>query len=100
MLEYDAEIDYRLDDLLREEVRIGKQCEIFWSSDVGKYILGRAREEMRELMKELYEAEPDNRKAQTNIRQDINLRVLMVEYLSEKIQRGTNARNQLEEESG
>jgi len=102
MPEYEPQIDYDpglVNELLLKDANLGKDCEVFWSSPVGTYIRERAEKEINFLMKELYEADPDDRKAQREIRQDINLRRLMLEYLSEQIQGGTNARIQLEEDS-
>ena len=40
-------------DMLHAEVRLGMQVEIFFRSDIGRYITGRAAEEEKLLMQQL-----------------------------------------------
>lgn len=96
MPEYDPQIDYNPDLLLADAI-IGHECERFWSSQLGRYIKGRAKNEIQDFMSLLYAAEPRDVKSQTEIRQKIGLRVLMIEYLDEQIRIGQEAKLELEE---
>ena len=90
--EYDPEF-------LMADAILGKECENFRDSGVGRYIIGRARQEIQELLEKLVDADPEDKKAQREIRQDMQTRQMMISYLFEQIQNGENSRIQLEENS-
>lgn len=92
MPEYDDDQKF-----LQADAILGHQCGEFWSTPVGRYIRGRAEKECQELLQDLYEAEPLDMKAQTEIRQDIALRALMLSYLDEQVKCGEQSRLELED---
>lgn len=85
-------------DALLADAMVGLQCAKFWSSEVGRYVLGRAGKEINGLLVDLEEADPEDPKRQREIRFDIGVRRKMIEYLDEQIQIGLLAQQQIEEE--
>ena len=103
MSEYDQEnpreTEYDTEFLLADAV-LGRECERFWSSQVGRYIRGRAETEIQQLLEKLVDADPKDMSAQVDIRQDIQIRKVMLRYMSDQIQNGKISERQLEEQNG
>lgn len=90
------EVEYDPDFLMADAL-MGKQLEQFRDSPEGRYIIGRARSEIQALLEQLVDAAPKDEQAQTEIRQDIKLRQMMLNYIGEQIYNGEQSRLQLEE---
>ena len=87
-------------EFLIAKANLGRRCQQFWSDPVGQYVRLRASEEITDLLHRLLDASPMDTDAQRALRAEINLRVLMLQYLDEAIADGDNAEQQLEIEDG
>jgi hypothetical protein len=86
------------DDLLVAEARLGVEAEGFLSSDLGRYLLGRAELEERDALEELTRVDPDDAKAVRAAQGRLYLARAVPGWIRDAIQNGRVAYMQLETE--
>lgn len=83
---------------LLETASYGEAAKLFFESDLGKYILRRATEEVEVAQNELLEADPSDAKAIAELQRKANCARGSVLWLKEAIDAGDNALKMLETE--
>jgi hypothetical protein len=82
--------------LLLAEVDLGLACEQFVKSDVGRYLIGRAKVESEDAVERLKGVDPDNPKVIRDIQNEIWRSDTFEKYLTDAILAGRNAEEQLQ----
>ena len=77
--------------------RIGIDAEAFSKSDIGKFLIGKAQAEIEDATNELIGAEPDDIRANRNIRNRIHVSRMFLVWLDEAINVGRHAHAELQE---
>lgn len=77
--------------VLMADARVGMQVELFLSSDVGRYLVGRAQLEEKAAIDDLVAASPDDAEANRSIRNRIAVTHMLRDWLSDAVQAGIAA---------
>ena len=85
-----------IDNDLINIARIGIDAEAFAKSDIGKFLIGKAKAEVEAATAELIDAEPGDWKANNDIRNKIHVARMFLVWLDEAIQIGRHAHEQLQ----
>lgn len=89
------------DDAQFQEARLGLQCQAFISSDVGRYLVGRAEGEIEQYRDQMEQADPTNDAPGTaKVLLEIRIRRLLLTYLADAIHNGRAAEAEIREEDG
>lgn len=86
------------DKVLFADARLGTQVELFLSSEVGRYLVGRAEEEEKLAIAELIEAKPNDFFANRDIRNRIAVTHMFRDWLADAVQAGIAAGVRLREQ--
>lgn len=77
--------------------RLGIDAEAFFTTPIGKHLQAKAQAELDQAMNELVAADPDDVKANRDIRNRIHVVSMFLEWMNEAIQAGQNAHQQLKD---
>lgn len=81
---------------LQAEVIIGKDAEQFFKTDLGKYVLGCAQQDIDRATQELMQADPNDAKEIIRLQNQANVAQTAIQWLNDAIIIGRNALVQLE----
>lgn len=84
---------------LMEAAATGEAAKLFLQSELGRYIAGKAAEEVEEAIAQLIEADPHDAKEIQRLQTVINVAKQSIVYLTDAISIGNNALRELHEES-
>jgi len=85
------------EEIALETAKLGIEAESFLSSSLGKYLMDRAELHIMEHTAKLVVASPDDIKANTDCRVQIEIAQLFQEWLVELVNAGHMATNQIHE---
>ena len=85
-------------NVLFADAMIGTQVELFLSSDVGRYLVGRAEMEEKAAILELVDAKPNDFHANREIRNRIAVVHMFRDWLADAVQSGIAAGIQLRDQ--
>jgi len=91
----DADIQKHFEDLSRE-YNFGQEAEGFWSSALGKYVIGCSLQESEKATAELKHADPEDVKKIRELQTKIQVAEKSLVWLGEAIQAGRAAKQQFE----
>lgn len=77
--------------------RLGIDAEAFMSTPIGRFINGKAQAELDQAMNELVDADPDDAKANRDIRNRIHVVSMFLNWIGEAIAAGNEAHRNLKE---
>lgn len=77
--------------------RMGIDAESFMATPLGKFLEGKARDEEAAALEELVNADPDDVKSNTQIRNQIHVARMFLVWMSESIRAGRAAYERLRE---
>lgn len=83
---------------LEQSIAFGFEVEAFLSSDIGKYLIQRADEEIEDAVEELKRADPDIPSVIRALQSKISVAESIQYWLAEAIQDGINSMNELNDQ--
>lgn len=83
---------------LIHQIDFGMQVEAFLGSEVGKYLIGRAEQEVEDATSQLKDADPENPKLIRDLQSTIKRAESIQYWMAEAIQAGHLAQHQLREQ--
>lgn len=85
---------------LLQQIDLGFQAEAFLLSDLGRYLVKRAEDEVEAAVEQLKRAAPDNPVEIRAIQHKIHVAEAIQYWLADAIQAGQNAQQQLHDQEG
>lgn len=86
-----------MSDELLSAARIGIDAESFMRTPLGKFLEGKANKERAAAIEELIDADPDDVKANTALRNQIHVANIFLVWMNDSIRAGRAAHEQLRE---
>lgn len=83
---------------LMESAATGEAAKLFLQSELGRYVAGRAADDVEESIAKLIEADPGNAQLILKLQTEINVAKQAIVYLTEAMTEGDNAMRQLHSE--
>jgi len=84
-------------NLLERAIALGFEAEAFLQSDIGRYLIERADDEIDTALDELKRADPEDAKTIRRLQGDIKVAESIQYWLAEAIQDGVNSMQELNE---
>lgn len=84
------------DETLFAQAILGKQAELFFESDLGRYVIGCAMYEEKQALKELREVNPHDAVKVSELQIKIKVATSAIKWLNEAIITGKQAKDTLE----
>jgi len=85
-------------DTLIAEAQVGQEAEDWLNSELGRYAVGCANQDIQEAMDQLKRVDPDDSKMIRDLQLKITSRELAIRWIMEMIDRGNDAFQQLNTE--
>lgn len=85
------------DNQIIKSIDFGFEVEAFLQSNIGKYLIGRAEEEVEAAVESLKSVDPENPKEIRGLQHKISVAENIQYWLADAIQAGHNAQEQLQE---
>lgn len=84
------------DEILFAQAILGKQAELFFESDLGRYVLGCAMQEEQAAIEKLREIDPYNPVGIAGLQMEIKVATSAIRWLNEAIITGKQAKDTID----